>query len=238
MSRKERALTKFLVAAPALVLVVLVTHNLVGNLVLPPPVYVPANLAVAAVLIGIARANDISWSELGLGRSSVSRGVAFGGAALLLVAVALVVAALVPATRSLFEDKRVADVEGAAVAYHALIRIPLGTVVLEEVAFRGVLLALLSRVSSRRAAVGWSSATFGLWHIVPTVEALQANRLAPSALGVTAAVVATAGAGLVFCWLRLRSGSLLAPALAHVGTNSVALVVAVFLVGTASGAWA
>jgi len=38
--------------------------------------------------------------------------------------------------------------------------------------------------------------------------------------------VATFAAGLAFCWLRIRSGSLLAPAMAHLATNSVALVVA------------
>ena len=228
-----------LVAALALVLVVLVlvVHNLAGNLVLPPSLYVPVNLAVAAVLLGIARASGMSWAELGLGRSSMGRGAALGLAAFLLAAIALVAAALVPATRPLFADQRVAKVTGAAVAYQALVRIPLGTVVLEEVAFRGVLLALLSRATSPGAAVGWSSALFGLWHVVPTVEALNANRLAPSIPAVIAAAVATAAAGVLFCWLRLRSGSLIAPALAHVGTNSVALVVAVSVLRTASGPW-
>lgn len=221
--------------ALALVVLVLMTHNLVGNLVLPPALYVPVNLAVAAVLLGIARASGIPWAELGLGRSSVGRGAALGAAAFLLVAITIVVAALVPATRPLFVDQRVAKVTGAAVAYQALVRIPLGTVVLEEVAFRGVLLAALGRVTSTGAAVGWSSALFGLWHVVPTVEALRANRLALSAAAVTAAVVATAAAGAVFCWLRLRSGSLVAPALAHVATNSVALVVAVSVLRTTPG---
>ena len=224
-------------AALAVVVVVLVAHNLGGNLVLPPALYVPVNLAVAGLLLAIGRASGISWAELGLGRTSVGRGAALGAAAFLLAAAVLVVAALVPATRPAFVDQRVTNLTGAAVAYQALVRIPLGTVVLEEVAFRGVLLALLSRATSTGAAVGWSSAMFGLWHVVPTVEALQANRLAPSALPVTAAVVATAAAGAVFCWLRLRSGSLVAPALAHVGTNSVALVVAVSVVRTAAGPW-
>lgn len=222
-------------AALALVLVVLVAHNLVGNLLRPPAWYVPVNLAVAAALVGVARASGISWAELGLGRSSLSRGAAFGVAAFLLASIALVVAVLVPATRPLFEDQRAANVTGAAVAYQALVRIPLGTVVLEEVAFRGLLLALFGRVTSTGAAVAWSSAVFGLWHVVPTVEALRANRLTPSALAVIAAVVATAAAGAVFCWLRLRSQSLVAPALAHIGTNSVALVVAVSVLRTASG---
>ena len=40
------------------------------------------------------------------------------------------------------------------------------------------------------------------------------------------AVVVTFLAGLVFAWLRLRSRSLVAPVLAHVATNGLALVAA------------
>lgn len=213
-------------AGIVVVAVVLVAYNVVGNLLLPSALYVPVNLAVAAALVGVARASDLSWTELGLARSTVGHGASLGGAALLVVALVLVVAALVPATRPLFEDER-ARVTGLTAAYHALVRIPLGTVVLEEIAFRGVLLGMLGRTTSTWAAVAWSSAMFGLWHIVPTIEALRANAVPASPLAVTAAVAVTAVAGLAFCWLRLRSGSILAPALAHVGTNSVALVVAV-----------
>ena len=39
-------------------------------------------------------------------------------------------------------------------------------------------------------------------------------------------VLVTFVAGLVFCWLRFRSRSLVAPILAHLSTNGVALVVA------------
>jgi uncharacterized protein len=220
------------VAALALVVAVLGAHNLLGNLVLPSELYVPVNVALAAALLGIARAGGVSWDEMGLGGSRVGRGAAVGAVAFLVVAVVLVVAALVPATRPLFEDDRAADVTGAALAYQALVRIPLGTVVLEEVAFRGVLLALLRRATSTGVAVAGSSALFGLWHIVPTVEALRANDLSPSVATVTGAVVVTAVAGIAFCWLRLRSGSLVAPALAHVATNSVALVIAVVVLHT------
>ncbi|MDQ4071036.1 MAG: CPBP family intramembrane metalloprotease [Actinomycetota bacterium] len=215
--------------ALVVVVAVLATHNLVGNLVLPAALYVPVNLGVAGLLIAIARATGLSWAELGVGRSSLPRGAGLGAAAFLVVTAGLVIAALVPATRPLFMDDRVLDVTGAGVAYHALVRIPLGTVVLEEVAFRGVLLALLTRLTSAGPAVGWSSAVFGLWHIVPTVEALHTNRLSPNLATVGAAVVATAAAGVAFCWLRLRSGSLVAPAAAHVATNSVALVIAVLV---------
>jgi membrane protease YdiL (CAAX protease family) len=215
------------VGSLAVVLVVVMAHNLVGNLVVPRAWYVPVNLAVTAILVVVARVSGVSWAQLGLARADLGRGAALGAAAFLVIAIVLVVATLVPITRALFLDRRVAGLAGAALAYEALVRIPAGTVVLEEVAFRGVLLALFDRVTSTPVAVAWSSVLFGLWHIVPTVEALRANRLPPTAITVGAAVVVTAVAGVVFCGLRLHSGSLLAPALAHVATNSVALVVAV-----------
>ena len=40
------------------------------------------------------------------------------------------------------------------------------------------------------------------------------------------AIVVTMIAGSVFCWLRLRSRSLIAPIVAHWATNSAALIVA------------
>lgn len=223
------------VVALVLVLVLLVVHNLIGNLVLPPGLYVPVNLGVAAVLVAVAGLGGVSAQEMGLARSNLTRGLLLGAGAFLVISTVLVVGALIPATRRLFADGRVAGITGWAVVYQAVVRIPLGTVVLEEVAFRGVLLGVLRRVTSAGAAVVWSSMVFGLWHIVPTIEALRANRVEPGILPVAGAVVATAVAGAAFCWLRLRSGSLVAPALAHVATNSVALVVAVTVLRDGSG---
>jgi len=213
----------------AVVVVVLVAHNLVGNLLLPSSLYVPVNLLVAAALLLLARADGISAEELGLDRSALARGATVGLAAFLVVTAVLLLGAAVPSTRRVFADQRAADLAGPAVAYQALVRIPLGTVVLEEVAFRGVLLAALTRATSTSAAVVWSSAVFGLWHIVPTIEALRTNDVDSRFVGVAAAVVVTAVAGAGFAALRLHSGSLVAPALAHVATNSVALVIAASL---------
>jgi membrane protease YdiL (CAAX protease family) len=48
------------------------------------------------------------------------------------------------------------------------------------------------------------------------------------ALLVLGAVAVTFLAGLAFCWLRLRSRSLIAPVMAHAATNGLALTVAWF----------
>jgi len=75
---------------------------------------------------------------------------------------------------------------------------------------------------------------FGLWHVAPAIASADDNAAladVASASGglaatVVATVVTTTVAGFALCWLRLRSRSLLAPALAHVATNSVAFAVA------------
>ena len=60
-----------------------------------------------------------------------------------------------------------ADTVGSRV-FNPLVRIPFGTVLLEETLFRGVLLALALRRWSVATAVIVTSAIFGLWHVVPT----------------------------------------------------------------------
>ena len=166
-----------------------------------------------------------------MSRSAAARGLATGAVLAAHVAVGVAVGAVLPWTRGLFEDDRVARLDdGGELAYEVLVRIPLGTVLLEELAFRGVLLAMLARRASTAAAVVVSSALFGLWHIRPTLSALEINDLAGGIAArtflVAAAVVLTGGAGAVFCQLRLATGSLLAPVLVHTATNTVAIVAA------------
>ena len=104
-----------------------------------------------------------------------------------------------------------------------LLRIPVGTVGWEEIAFRGVLRAALRRVLAEPAATAVGSAVFGLWHIRPTAEALAVNRLAAGRGAritvVTAVAAGTAGAGALLSLLRERSGSLAAPVLLHLAAN-------------------
>ena len=88
----------------------------------------------------------------------------------------------------------------------------------------------MARLLPRAGAVGFSAAVFGLWHIRPTLGALAANDLAGGPLARTGAVLlaclGTAAAGVLFAGLRQRSGSLLAPALLHLATNSLGLLAA------------
>ena len=69
------------------------------------------------------------------------------------------------------------------------------------------------------------STLFGLWHVYSVVRATGGSEVHVFAAAV-GTFLATAAAGIAFCWLRMRSGSLLAPAIAHLATNTVALVAA------------
>ena len=204
----------------------LVVHRIPGR----PGSYVVANVAATAVLLAAARASGLSWADLGLARRRLAAGARWGGACAAVVAAGYGTALAVPALRPLLGDARVAGLDGGELAGQVLVRIPLGTVLWEEVAFRGVLLATLGRLLSRRGATGVSAALFGLWHVRPTLGALAANDLAGGPLARTGAVVlaclGTAAAGVLFAELRLRSGSLLAPALLHLATNCRGLLAA------------
>jgi membrane protease YdiL (CAAX protease family) len=216
---------------PALVVTVvaLAAFNASRSL-LPSGLDLAANIAMAGVVLMIAAWASESATELGLARKDLGRGVAYGAAAFALVAAVLVIAAFIPAAKGYFDDDR-ADVGAGSMLFEVLIEVPLGTVLLEELAFRGSLLALLRRRLPVRPAVLVCSLLFGCWHIGVAISSASGNAAVPDSGGglvltVLGTVAATTVAGIVFCWLRLRSGSLVAPMLAHIATNSVAFTVA------------
>jgi membrane protease YdiL (CAAX protease family) len=188
--------------------------------------YPVVNGGAAAAALTAAAASGLSADDLGLGRDRLRAGLRYGSAAAAPVVAALGVAALIPATRPLLDDQRVAGLDRRELAYQVLLRIPVGTVAWEEIAFRGVLQAALRRVLAEPAATAVGSAVFGLWHIRPTAEALAVNRLAAGRgariTAVTAVAAGTAGAGALLSVLRQRSGSLAAPVLLHLAANCAA----------------
>ena len=198
-------------------------------------IYIPLSVAVALILMRVATHSGLTYSDLGMERTLVTPGLRWGAAAVALAALLIGIGVVVPAFHRFFDDARVQDMTLGLLAYRALVRIPLGTALLEEFAFRGVLYGAWHKISRPIWAGLGSSLVFGLWHIRPTIELLDANGLAMASAGrfgaVAGAVAATTLAGLVFCWLRVRSGSLLAPYLAHAAANSLALVGA-YLVGS------
>ena len=188
--------------------------------------YPAVNALAAAALLAAAATSGLTAADLGFHRDQLRSGIALGSAAAAPVVAALALAALTPATRPLLDDQRVAVLDRRQLAYQVLLRIPVGTVAWEEIAFRGVLQAALRRVLAEPAATAVASVVFGLWHVRPTAEALAANRLATTRgariAGVTTVVAGTAAVGALLSHLRERSGSLAAPVLLHLAANCTA----------------
>jgi uncharacterized protein len=188
--------------------------------------YPAVNACAAAAALAAAAASGLTAADLGLHPDQLRPGLRLGSAAAAPVVTGFALAALTPASRPLLNDQRVASLTNRQLAYQVLLRIPVGTVAWEEIAFRGVLAAALRRVLAEPAATAVASATFGIWHIRPTAEALAANRLAPTRgariAAVTAIAIGTAAAGALLSVLRDRSGSLAAPVLLHLAANCTA----------------
>ncbi len=186
-----------------------------------------ANLAVGGLGVGLARGAGATWSDMGLERRQAGHGLRAGLTAMGAIGAVIAVAAALPPTRRFLVDERVAGADGRQAAYETLLRIPFSTALFEEVLFRGACYGLLARrLPVRRAAVA-SSLLFGCWHVLPTLDGLDANPAGDyvasrpaTAAALGTGIAATGAAGLGFAWLRERSGSLLAPYLAHVATNS------------------
>ncbi|WP_280254056.1 CPBP family intramembrane glutamic endopeptidase [Nocardia abscessus] len=138
------------------------------------------------------------------------RGVRYGLLAASVVAAGYTVALAVPSLR--WQLAELAD-RGPEVstAEWAAVHIPVGTVYSEEVVFRGTLDPLLDTVFGTRAGILLGAVTFGLWHIAP------ARAVGDS---VPATVAVTTAGGLVFGWLRRRTGGVVASALLHLAMNA------------------
>ena len=211
--------------------------NVIANRVLEPWLHIPFNLGILGVAVAIARNAGAGATDLGYRRDRIKRGLAVGGIVMGVIGVGILIGVALPFTRDFFRDDRVIERSTGAVLFDALVRIPIATAFYEETLFRGVLFGMFAR----RWAPLWSalatSVLFGFWHILPTIDTLLTNPAGENidsmpeiALALTGSVVGTTIAGLAFLWLRSRANSTVAPVMAHVATNSFALLGALFVV--------
>lgn len=167
---------------------------------------------------------DLSLQDIGL--SINGSGVAYGAVASAGLLIVLLIGGKLKLTRQSFIDSRTTHLSRRQILRKAILEIPFGTVLTEEVIFRGIIFAVIMQVSSEVSAIIYSSLAFGLWHIVDSIIFFHNNKVLG---GKTKTALVTVGfttlAGIVFATLRVFSGSLLAPILLHVTANSGALIV-------------
>lgn len=188
--------------------------------------------AGAVALLAFARWSGLTWHQLGLARHTHARGLRWGASVVGVVGLIYLAGVLIPATRTAFLDVRY-HLPPAHALFTAFVMIPVGTVLLEEVAFRSVLWGMLSRHTRVWQTLLASSVLFGLWHIFPATASAsnQAIGSALSGLGrlgpilvVGGTIAFTALGGFVAGELRRRTGSLLAPVGMHWATNALGVI--------------
>jgi membrane protease YdiL (CAAX protease family) len=182
-----------------------------------------ANVATAAAAVGAGRAVGLSFEEMGVAPRHLRRGITVGAAVGLPLAAAIALAGRAEPTRRFFADEKARHMTADEAAYALFARIPLETALAEEVLFRGVHLAVTRRMYTDGWAVLRTSLAFGAWHVPPalrhTADDPTSRRIAAAATD----VAVTSLAGIAFARLRLRSGSVVAPAVVHAALNGTAL---------------
>lgn len=201
---------------------------------IPAWAYPVFNTAAAVALIGLAFNAGASPTAIGLvlGRRTIIAALIGLGS----VTAVLAVAWLLPYTQEVITSSPAASITSADLLWAVLIRVPFGTVLLEEVAFRGVLPALLGADGRRwmwRPVLG-ASVLFGLFHLFAALRLAQCDGLAVHSLfcpagpvlGPAAVMIVAMGLGILLCAVRHIGGGLLAPFAVHTAANSAGYIMA------------
>ncbi len=197
--------------------------------------YVPVSLGWTVVFLSFGWAIGLTKAEMGL--DDWIPGLIWGGACIAVVSTGMALGIAVPRMHPLFADERVQRFSGPQLAAKSLIEIPLGTVLLEEIVFRSLLLGLLTSNWGTVVGVLGSSLLFGFWHVLPALEMHDSHALTrgrpgilPKITTVGATVLGTGAAGVGFAMLVVLSGSVLAPMGLHWALNGSGSIAA-WLVG-------
>lgn len=213
--------------------VFLLVYNNVVNLLpsdLHARIYVWLNLAVIILVWLWARKNlNLNSVDIGFTRKNIGRSVLYGlGLTALIIIPSIALRQLLPALGVTNAFVRLEGFSRAELWWRLLARIPLGTGFFEEILFRGVFLGFLMKHFSSRRAVFQSSLYFAFWHIMPALKVILGDFAVTTLLplvglllvGLTGAFIA----GLIFAWLRKRTGNIVGPLIAHILINDLFLL--------------
>lgn len=208
----------------------LVVLNVINNRVTPQRYYLLWAIGGSIALLALGWYDGNSWTDMGLGLGYLAWGALWGAGCIAVVAIGYAAATTFRRGRDALHDERVAQLSVRRLVFSALIEVPFGTVLLEEIAFRAVLFAMLARRFGVLWAVVISAILFGLWHVLPSWGTHEQSAALGSVVGtgrrgnllaVLLSVLTTTAAGVVFALLRLVSGSVIAPMGLHWATNGL-----------------
>lgn len=174
-------------------------------------------------LFAIYKFAGLTLSDIGLSWDKIGTGVKYGLVAAGLALVAFLVLYFI--NYEFFGDSRYHQGLQAALITGLLV-VPLKTVLFEEIAFRGILPALLKEFSGSFIVILIvSSLLFGLWHILsaPKADMLSIGSFS-NILVIGGVFLATSIGGAVLYFLRDQSDSLVASIIVHWFVNGFTIL--------------
>jgi len=204
-----------------LVLAFMVVYNVTAHNLLRDNHQLGFALAMTALVLLIGY-NAIGLTSSDFGFSNPLKGFLIGGFFALFLSLLIVFGSKFKKTKSFFSDTRVLNIKPQKLLRKTLIDIPFATVLFEELLFRGLILGFLLTQTTQLYALIGSSVLFGIWHILPALDFAKTNDKAKGfpLLTIVGTVIFTGLTGMVFGWLRIESGSIIAPMLIHFASNS------------------
>jgi len=180
-----------------------------------------SNLGLLSLLLLWCQWAGFSLSDLGLAAAQVKVSALWGVVLGLVLALPLVAfIALAPfLTGEPVRAGEINDLSGSEMAIRLALRVPVGTALFEEAAFRGVLYAVWLRATDLRRTVLCTSVVFALWHTVITFKSVSGAEVvdwAPLvALGYLGSLLGLFVGGAAFALLRWRTGGVAGPFFFH-----------------------
>jgi uncharacterized protein len=183
----------------------------------------PLHLLAGVGAVVAARAAGATADDLGVRPRAALRGALVGAGVGTAVGLGTLAASRSASARHHFRRRAPDDDRHRSHAFESVVRIPLNTALYEELVFRSALLGLALESLPTPAAVAVTSLLFGLWHVPHAFDPDDVVHSGSGGrVGVAAArtVVLTGAAGAAFAWLRLATGSVVAPVAAHAIVNA------------------
>ena len=180
-----------------------------------------SNLGLLSLLLLWCRWVGFSLSDLGLAAAQVRASALWGvvlGLVLALPPVAFI--ALAPiVTGEPVQAGEINGLSGSEMAIRLAFRVPVGTALFEEAAFRGILYAVWLRGTDLRRTVLGTGVVFALWHTVITFKSVLEAEVVESAplvaLGYLGSLLGLFLGGAAFALLRWRTGGVVGPFFFH-----------------------
>jgi len=213
--------------------VFLFIYNNVVNLLpaeLHARIYVWLNLTVLLLVWLWARKNlDLNARDIGFTKKNLGKSILYGlGLTALIMVPAFALRQLLPSLGITGTFVRLEGFSRTELWWRVLVRIPLGTGLFEEILFRGLFYGFLIKQYTSRRAIFQASLFFSFWHIMPALKVLLADFKVTSPLSLIGLwLVGLAGAfvaGLIFAWIRNRTGNIAGCLIAHILINDLFLI--------------